>query len=623
MKRFTPYILILFLSVSCIDDEVNFAESWGYVPSLISRYIYMADTVFSIESGAESFDTYVEAEATPWQFSGQASWLTINPLKGTGDATVTISATENMSGEDLRTSLFWLSSTVSDYDYKDMVSVTQQAASPYLSVSESSLAIAATGGSKSITVDKNISYTISKSWSATWVTVTSSADSTKLTIIVEPNPTAVTRNASITLSGRLTEVVNITQEAAGMTSDEYGPLEVGVKGGDYALQITSEAGWTATTNGSWFTVSPTEGAAGTTEVVLSVSPNNTTSTRSGKVDFKIGSTGMFSVRVNQEALHCTVSSTSLSMGAVDGSSTVTVSSNTEWSVISKPSWITTDVASGSGDGSVTITASEHTGREARSGEIKIGVEGVTNLEHSVYIIQSQHYLNLSPSSLSALPSTGGIHKVSVASDDSWTVGEEEAWLSLSTASGVGDIDVTMTAEDNPSIKERSGIVNFTPTYAAPIELSVKQAGRYLSVNTTRVVFYWRGGESLPVAVTTDGTFSVTTQCEWLKIEQSGHSFTLTAEAYDSEEPRSAAVTVALTGLVDGEEYSIEIPVLQRPNMPVDIITFPEEQNWGIGGNTHASVTITGYVTDESWDNWGGSSLGLSITIFGRDEDWNY
>ena len=622
MKHFIPYILISILTVGCIEDDVWFNES-DWTPSLMPRYIYMADTVFSIESEAESFDTYVEAESTPWQFSGQASWLSITPLRGTNDATVTISATENMSGENLRTSLFWFSSSVSDYDYKNMVSVTQQAALPYLNVSESSLTIAATGESKSISVDKNISYTISKSWSASWLTVISSTDSTKLTITAEPNPTASSRSASITLSGMRTTVIHITQEAAGMTSTEYGPVEVGVKGADYALRITSDAPWKASTNGSWFTVSPSEGASGTTEVVLSVSPNNTTSTRSGKVDFNIGSKEVFSVIVNQEALYCTVSSTSFSMGAVGGSGTIKVSSNTEWTIISKPSWITTDVVSGSGNGTVVVTAAEHTEREARSGVIKIGVEGVTELVRSVSVSQSQHYFNLSPSSFATLPSTGGTHKVTITSDDAWKVEKEEDWLSLSAVTGKGDIDVTMTAADNPSIKERSGKVFFTPTYASPMELSVKQAGRYLSVNTTQVIFYWRGGESLPVTVTTDGTFSVTTQCEWLEIEQIGHSFTLIAEEYDAKEPRSAVVTVALTGLVDGEAYSIDIPIVQKPNIPINIIIFPEDLNWDIAGNTHASVTITGYTTDVLWGDWGNSSFGLNITVFGKDEDWNH
>ena len=621
MKRLIPYILILLLSASCTSDSILYDGS-EWMPSLAPRYIFMRDKNISLGAEADSFDIYLEAKSTPWQFSGQASWLTVNPQSGTDAAKVIISATENMSGEDLRTSIFSLSSAVSDFDYKTMVYVTQKAAAPYLRVSESSLAIAAAGGTKVINVDKNIAYTISKSSDATWLTVESSEDNTKLTILVEPNPDATARNASITLSGLRTQVITLTQEAAGITSTEYGPLEVGVKGADYALQITSDAAWTASTNGSWLTVSPAEGDAGTSEVVFSISPNNTTSARSGWVDFRIGSKEMFSVIVNQEALYCTVSATSLSMGAVGSSGTFMVSSNTEWAIISKPSWITTDIASGSRNGTVVVTASEHTGREARSGEIRIGVEGITELERSVYVCQSQHYLNLSPSSFAVLPSVGGTHRVSVASDDIWKVRAEESWLTLSNDTGVGDVDVIMTAADNPSVRKRTGKVLFTPTYAAPVEFMANQAGRYLSVNAARVVFYWSGGESLPVAVTTDGTFTVTTQCEWLKIEQSGHSFTLTAEKHDAEEPRSAVVTVALTGLQDGEAYSIDIPVVQRPNVPVDIITFPKDQNWDVAGNANASITVIGYATDEPWYDLGGSSLEVHITAFGNDEDWN-
>lgn len=621
MKRLIPYILILLLSAGCTSDSVLYDGS-GWMPSLAPRYISMKNKNISLGAAPESYAFHLEAKSTPWQFTGQASWITVSPQSGTEAAEVTISATENTSVENLRTSLFWLSSAVSDYDYQAAVSVTQRAATPYLSMSESSFAIAAAGGSKSIDVETNIAYTISKSSDATWLTVEASEDSTKLTITVEPNPVTEARNASITLSGLRTQVITLTQEAAGITSTEYGPLQVGVKGADYALQITSNLAWTASSSASWLTVSPAEGAVGTSEVILSVSPNNTTSARSGWVDFKIGSKGMFSVTVNQEALYCTVSSSSFSMEAAGGSGTITVSSNTEWSVISKPSWITTDVGSGSGNATVAIMVSEHTGSEPRYGEICIGVEGITDLVHSVYVSQSQHYFNLSSTAFAMLPSTGGTHKVDVVSDDSWSIGKDDSWLALSSEAGAGDMEVTMTAADNPSIKRRSSKVLFTPTYAAPVELTINQGARYLSVDAAEIVFYWYGGESLPVAVTTDGTFSVTTPCEWLEIERSGHSFTLKAKQSDAEEPRSAVVTVALTGLVDGEAYSIDIPVVQRPNVPVDIIIFPKDQNWDVVGDDNVSVVITGFTTDESWYDLGDSSLEVHITVFGNDEDWN-
>ncbi|MBQ2362450.1 MAG: BACON domain-containing protein [Bacteroidaceae bacterium] len=622
MKRLIHWFLVFLLLVSCSGDKILFDGS-EWIPLLEPRYIHIKDSIITLQATPAPFETYIESMSTPWQFSGQASWLTINPQKGTENAKVTISATENMSGENLRTSIFLFSSAVPDYNHKSRVSVLQRASDPYLQLSESSLTLAAVGDTKVINVNKNISYTISKSSSASWLSITASEDYTKLTITAAPNPTAYTRSASITLSGLRTQVINLTQEAAGMTSNIDGRLDVGVKGGNYAMQIVSDAAWTASTNGSWYTVSPSEGKAGTTQVILSVSPNNTTSTRRGQVDFKIGSKGILNINFSQEELYCRVNSSRFSIGAVGGSDTIKVYSNTEWTVISKPSWIATDVESGTGDGQIEVSVLEHIGSETRTGVIEVGVEGVTSLVHSIHVTQSQHYLKLSPASFASLPSTGGTHRVVVASDDKWKASKEETWLTLSADEGVGDMDVVMTATNHPSIKERSAKVIFTPTYAAPIEFDIKQSGRYLSVDATRVLFYWRGGISQPVAITTDGTFLVTTQSEWLKIEQNGHSFTLTAEKYDAKEPRSAIVTVSLTDLADNEMYNINIPVVQRGNVPIDIITFPQDQYWDVGGNTHTSVSIIGYAIDELWDNFGDSSLGLNIVTFGKDENWNH
>lgn len=622
MKRLSLYILSILLFAGCVEDYTQF-NSYDWTPSLNARYINMSQTDFDIDATNGHVGVLVEALSTPWQFSGQASWLSITPNRGTDDTSVSFVAQDNMSGENLRTSIFWLTSTVPDYDYQTMVSVTQEAATPLLEVSESSLNFVATGETKTIDVNANILYTIVENWNVSWLTIVVSEDSTKLTVTAEPNPNATSRQATVTLSGILTETIHITQDAAGMESTEYGPIEVGVKGTNYSLKITSDAAWKATTNGSWFAISPAEGEKGTTTVVLSVSPNNSTSKRSGKIDFKIGSTEVFSVGINQEESYFNLSTDNLSMGAVAESRTLKVSSNIEWSVISKPEWININVESGTGDGSVAVTATEHTGTTKRSGVIKIGVEGVTGLEKTVSVSQSQHYFNLSTSSFPSIPSTGGTHRVNITTDDSWQATTNVEWLSLSSNSGVGNIDVIITAMDNPSLNERNAKAIFTPKYAIPMDIVIRQSGRYLSVNTTRVVFYWRGGESLPVEVTTDGTYSVTTDCNWLKINENGRSFTLTADEYDAEVERTAIVKVALTGLIDGEIYNIDIPVLQKPNIPIDMITFPEDQNWDIAGNSHSTITITGYTTDELWNNFDDSYLGLNITTFGQDEDWNH
>ncbi len=622
MRRFTPYYIIsILLFAGCVSDAVQFdGENWS--PSLEARYVYIENTSMVVPSNGGNCQTYVEAITTPWEFTGHAPWLTISPSSGMNDAGVTITATEYFSGDNARSSVFWLSSTASDYDYSVPVTVTQNAAEPYLNVSESTINMSALGDTKTVVVEKNIEYSVTKT-SSDWLSVIPSNDYTNLSIVAEPNPTAYSRKATITLSGVRTQIINVIQDASGMTSTEYGPLNVDNGGATYSMQIVSDAAWMASTNGdSWFDVTPSEGVAGTTHVVLSVSPNKTASSRTGKAIFKIGSLTIFSVQISQQGLSFSASPTSISFGANADNRTIEVSSNTDWKVISKPSWVSTSVLSGSGNGSLTISVPEQTEREARSGTMTIGVEGITGLQKTIKITQSKHYFSVSPSAGTTLPSTGGTHKVYINTDDSWTASNDVTWLSLSSASGQGEVDVTIFASDNASVKERNGVVTFTPSHATQVEIPIKQAARYLSVSNTGISFYWRGGESQPVAVTTDGQFSVSSNVSWLKVLVNGNSFTLTADEYDAVDYRTAVVTVSLSDLPSHESYSIEIPVVQRGTVPIDISPFPSDESWDMVGNSHATITVTGFAVDELWNLTGGSSISVSITCFGQDVNWN-
>ena len=142
------------------------------------------------------------------------------------------------------------------------------------------------------------------------------------------------------------------------------------------------------------------------------------------------------------------------------------------------------------------------------------------------------------------------------------------------------------------------------------------------MDTRKISFYYSGGESAPIAITTDGTCDVTTNDDWLRIVRYGNSFTVTANSNESKEERTAIVTVALTGLVEGDSLCIEIPVVQRGNRPITIDTFPDDLNWNIHDGTHAKVTITGFGPDEDWGNTNGTSFSVKVTSFDSDDDWN-
>ena len=622
MKQHTIiYICALLMLAGCAKDEMEFD---GFSASKTPRYIDVTPKELTLSSaGGVSGVLKVSAENTAWQFSGQvASWLTMKPSSGDSDKIISMTATENLSGDKMRTSIFAFSTTTPEFKYTTDVKVTQRTAEPYLK-SVSSINMSATEETRTINVSSNISYKVSKSPGAQWLTVTPKENNTKLEIKTTVNNSIKPRTATITLSGVLTRVITVTQSGAGISSDVPELITVENRGRTYSMQIKSDVAWTASTNGSsWFTISPMQGAAGTSTVALSVSPNHSTEKRSGCLLFKIGTDEALNVKIEQSGLYITTSLSSLAFGANSSSRQIDILSNIEWRIISMPAWITASDTAGVDNHSLTFTATEHTGEGERSGSIVIGKEGVTGLQKTINVIQAEHYFDITPTTPASLPSAGGIHNVSIATDEAWSITKNAPWLTLSSNSGFGNIDVTMTIADNPSVRERSDTVVFAPTYKKVVKITTKQAGRYLTVDTRKISFYYSGGESTPIAITTDGTCDVTTNDDWLRIVRYGNSFTVTANSNESKEERTAIVTVALTGLVEGDSLCIEIPVVQRGNRPITIDTFPDDLNWNIHDGTHAKVTITGFGPDEDWGNTNGTSFSVKVTSFDSDDDWN-
>ena len=227
-------------------------------------------------------------------------------------------------------------------------------------------------------------------------------------------------------------------------------------------------------------------------------------------------------------------------------------------------------------------------------------EGDTN--QTILVTQKAHYLTLTPTQFDALPSTGGSHELTIGTDDSWKATTKASWITLNPESGTGDIVVTATVADNPSIYSRRDTVNITPSYATAVKAVILQDARYMTVNTSNIYFYYRGGTSDPVRVDTDGSYSVTASDTWLTIQQNGKTFTVTATENTTADMREGKVVVSLTGLVAGE-MTIEIPVVQRvKGQGPDKDGFSPDEDWSVvGGSSAFKVTVTGYDDDSDWN----------------------
>lgn len=713
MKRITPYLYIatLLLGMTLLSSCEDYVDLWNHSVSLNARYLYTSTKDLNIDATNNAKETFkVSAVQTSWKIAGMADWLSVSPLSGTDDSEISVTAKANPSADDQRTCVLDLSSAESDYDASYPITVKQVQASPFIRISQSDLSFAVGGGTQTVTVEANVSYTVSSS--KDWLKVTASDDMKTLTLQAEANATAEARSATVSLSGRKSATITVTQAPAGITTTQSTTIEAPQSGGTYNLQIKADAAWTATNNGySWIEVSPASGQAGTSAIALSVTPNTTTSSRTGHVYLRVGSTTCIDIVISQVGLYLNPKVTSLTFDADACSRNLDVESNVTWKVQSKPAWLTvsqepvtgnktltlsvqnynettdrqgelvlgvdglnisrtvkvtqkgrtfqnlvstlqfkaaasespfdidTDGAwtssttdswltlsqtSGMGKTTVTATVTENTGDDQRTATISVHV-GAT--EQTILVTQDAHFLTISPSSFAeSIPSTGGTYQLSITSDDSWQAVKKATWLTVAPPSGNGNIDVTMTAADNPSINDRRDTVTITPSHAQPVRVIVLQAARYLRVNSHGISFFYRGGESDPVLIETDGTYQITQEGDWFTIKENGQTFTVIAGENTTQEKRQGKVFITLTGLKEGESKSIEIPITQRikTNGP-DLEDFTADEDWNVvvSGGSHATITIVGFSGDENWNiAAGGCSFGVTVTGFDDDSNWD-
>ncbi len=152
-------------------------------------------------------------------------------------------------------------------------------------------------------------------------------------------------------------------------------LSVGSAAGNSTITVTSNVSWTITDNQTWITTSATSGSNNGTFTVGVTA--NTGAARSGTVTVTGGGfTRTISVAQSAAGNSLTVSPTSLSVGSAAGNSTITVTSNVNWTISDNQTWITTSATSGSNNGTFTVSVTANTGA-ARSGTVTVTGGSIT------------------------------------------------------------------------------------------------------------------------------------------------------------------------------------------------------------------------------------------------------
>lgn len=463
-----------------------------------------------LRASASSETFTVDTNAPKFGLRTDADWL-----QATASGNEIMVTTSENKTEDVRVGYIyfdtygqeWQNSSETIFTY--YLEVRQE--SPEYSLSESSLAFRNTAGTKTVTLYCDLGWTASTTDS--WIQVSpssGSAGTVELSVSVTENGGVEERSGAVNLHVDGDFLIEIPVKQSGlymdMTESRF-DFESGAASRTVSMS-TNLSFWNVLEKPSWVSVSPESGEAGEHTLTINVEDNPNTTKREGRV--VVGNQGLSladTLWLTQEGKWFGSLETVLQFENVASSNTLDISTDGDWTVTTSDSWIAVNPSSGHGKAQVTVSVQANEGDNDRTGLLAVAVGGTVQY---VNVVQKGRYFTIDRGSSASLPSKGGTIELGIATNQTWTavVKNQSSWLALSATQGQGDAKLVISAQDNPSLESRTDTIVFTPANKQGVKLAVTQAGRYLKTDAQTVSFFYKGGTSAPVTVSTDGTFRV-------------------------------------------------------------------------------------------------------------------
>ena len=235
MRKKQIYLVTLIFSGILFGCKDEFDSTNHLQPSLIGKYLRVSQTNFNhLTSDAFTDNFKVEASETSWKFTTIPIWLSISPSSGSSSSNIVMEGSENISG-DARTSIFYLESGDTNWNYSKAVSVSQGGVDISLTLEPTELSFIGAGETKNVLVIANCDWTAK--CSQDWVTL-NVVDSNELSVVTGPNPSDSFREGIVYISygNNKTATIALTQFPASISSSEA-TLKYSNEAGRYEIKI--------------------------------------------------------------------------------------------------------------------------------------------------------------------------------------------------------------------------------------------------------------------------------------------------------------------------------------------------------------------------------------------------
>lgn len=367
--------------------------------------------------------------------------------------------------------------------------------------------------------------------------------------------------------------------------------------------LTANIDWTAVSDQSWLAVAPASGTGDAT-LTFTAEANPLASTRSAIVTVTGTGVTAKTITITQAADAATlaVSPSITSLAKTAGSTSATVTSNTDWTAQSDQTWLTLSAASGTGDATLTLTATANPTVAERTATITLKATGVT--DQTITITQAAGDAVLAVSTpVVRLDKTVDSETIYITSNTAWGAASDQTWLSIASGTGSTNDGFVATATANPTIAERTAIVTIAATgISTPTTVTITQAAgdATLAVSQNALSMGKEAG-SKSVNVTSNSDWTANSDQAWLTVSSTSGTgdatLTFTAEANVMDAERTATITLKATNAQDQVITVVQAgnAVLTLASNALDMAKTAGTEDVGITSNTTWAAT-----SDQTW-----------------------
>ncbi|MCQ2113481.1 MAG: hypothetical protein MJY52_00240 [Bacteroidaceae bacterium] len=436
------------------STQVSLAASGvSAILTVVQRAANITTTTESIEFSYEASSATIEVESEASWTAVSSEWIGLSKTSGTaGKSSLSIEVPKNASANS-RNGFVYLT-----IDGTNRVEIPVVQGGITFDISNSNIDFDSFEGTKSFEISSNNSWEVTSCPEWIELNVTSGTGNSTINVYVKENNTTTHLSDKIELATTdnvIRRTVNVSQAAKYIDIDVT-TITFTYNEGIKVLSFSTDGSWMVSKDADWFTIDQTSGTGGAS-LTVHAQENMTLSDREGTIHLIIAGQ-QYTIKVYQGSKYLTLSSSAFDFNSSTGYTTVSIASNTNWtvSVKDKLDWLTATPSSGSGNADITIGVSENNSSAERTGVIEVEIPNVHT--YLINIKQTGKYIRTDRASVD-FTAFGGSIVLNVETDGTYEVSKSGSWFGHIKS---GDA-ITVMAPRNDTGTERTGTITLNMT----------------------------------------------------------------------------------------------------------------------------------------------------------------